>query len=299
MVQLVGKEEALRLNTFREIVPAVGLGSTMKIMTSAMRRLGNLRKNLGIPITGNDFRLAALRNTHRGRRAFVIGNGPSLSVDDLDRLRGEISFACNKIYLAYYSTSWRPTYYTVYDVLVARNNRDEINKVVQHKIFGAAVAKEFSGDRSITYVTNLSLPSTEEGVPLEFSENLLLGAYGGWTTIYTQLQLAYFMGIREVYLIGLDFHFDLAPSTNTKTELGEPVLRSSGEVNHFHPDYRAPGETWTLPELGLQRRAFQAARKAFEKSGGMLCNASRKTALDVLPLVDFDDLFPPSNNPPS
>jgi hypothetical protein len=75
------------------------------------------------------------------------------------------------------------------------------------------------------------------------------------------------------------------------------VLRSRGEVNHFHPDYRAPGETWTQPELGLQRRAFQAARRAFEDGGGTLCNASRKTALDALPLVDFDALVPPLSEP--
>jgi hypothetical protein len=269
----------------------------MKIIAGTMRRLGNLRRKPGIPVTGNDFRFAALKIAHRGRRAWVIGNGPSLSVDNLDRLCGEVSFACNKIYLAYDNTSWRPTYYSVYDVLVAQNNRDAINQVVETKIFGAAVARDFPGDSAITYVTNLSHPSTEEGVPLTFSKNLLQGAYGGWTTIYLQLQLAYFMGIREGYIIGLDFHFDTSPSANTKTELGEPVLRSRGEVNHFHPDYRAPGETWTQPELGLQRRAFQAARRAFEESGGVLGNASRRTALDVLPLVDVDDLFQPTKDP--
>jgi hypothetical protein len=257
------------------------------------RRLDHLRRLLGIAVTRNERRLIRLRDIHRGRRAFVVGNGPSLAVPDLNRLRGEISFACNKIYLAYEATEWRPTYYSVYDLLVARNNREIIDRITEPKIFGESVRGEFSGDDAIIFVRSLSHPTIADGVPLGFSTNLMLGAYGGWTTIYFQLQLAFHMGIREVYLIGLDFHFASAAPTDTMTEHGEPVLRSRGEVNHFHPEYRKPGETWTKPELGLQRRTFQAARRAFEESGGSLLNASRKSALDVLDRVDFDSLFRP------
>ncbi|MFC2055928.1 hypothetical protein ACFLV7_16775 [Chloroflexota bacterium] len=84
---------------------------------------------IGIPVTGNDFRLAALKNRHKGQRCFVIGNGPSLSTTDLDQLRGEVTFACNKIYLAFNETDWRPTYYAVEDPLVAQQNYEEINNL--------------------------------------------------------------------------------------------------------------------------------------------------------------------------
>jgi hypothetical protein len=112
--------------------------------------------------------------------------------------------------------------------------------------------------------------------------------------IYLQLQLAYYMGIREAYVIGVDFSFDVPASsqTATRTELGEEVLRSTGEVNHFHPDYRKPGESWTVPKLEYQRLAFARARRAFEQGGGALLNASRRTRLDVLDRVDFDAIAP-------
>ena len=47
-----------------------------------------------------DAKLKALKDCHRGRRAVIVGNGPSLNVADLERLKDEITFASNKIYLA-------------------------------------------------------------------------------------------------------------------------------------------------------------------------------------------------------
>ena len=89
---------------------------------------------------------------------------------------------------------------------------------------------------------------------------------------------------------GLDFSFEVASKPTGETAMGNQVLVSAGEVNHFHPDYRKPGETWTMPKLELQYRAFQAAKKAIEENGGLIFNASRKTALDVFPRVDFDQV---------
>ena len=54
----------------------------------------------GFPVTANDQKQAAFKDEDKGERCFVIGNGPSLGVSDLDRLRGETTFAAKKI--------WRP-----------------------------------------------------------------------------------------------------------------------------------------------------------------------------------------------
>src|SRR5690606_17851147 len=74
----------------------------------------------------NERYLSQFRDVHQGRRAFVIGMGPSLAMADLDQLSEEITFACNKVYLAFDQTMWRPTYYGVTDVLVASQNRGRI-----------------------------------------------------------------------------------------------------------------------------------------------------------------------------
>ena len=244
----------------------------------------------GIALTANDRRVAALKGKHGGQRCFIIGNGPSLKIEDLDKLKKEITFACNKIYLAFDQTAWRPTYYSILDVLVAENNRSAVNELKLCKIFREDVRPYFSDADDIIWLKSLKMPMVDGDYKGKFSTSVLEGVYGGWTVIYPQIQLAFFMGIREIYLIGVDFSFEVPKSTGRTCRSGE-ILEHQGETNHFHPEYRKPGETWTTPLLDLQYIAFTAANRTFEKYGGCIYNASRKTALDIFPHVDFDDVI--------
>ena len=47
--------------------------------------------------------LKTFRNKHKGRRCFIIGNGPSLTANDLNKIKrnNDISFAFNRIYHIY------------------------------------------------------------------------------------------------------------------------------------------------------------------------------------------------------
>jgi hypothetical protein len=238
----------------------------------------------------SDKQIRALKDIQRGQRAFILGMGPSLLVSDIDRLKGEVTFACNKIYLAFDDTKWRPTYYSVIDLLVAQNNRSDICELRLKKIFTRPLQSLFSDESDIIYVRAVRNPGPADNPRIRFSKDILEATYGGHTVIYFQMQLAYYMGIREIYLLGVDFSFDIPKTRGEKTAHGEDVLVHSGEVNHFHPDYRKPGEKWSMPNLVYQYKAFQCAKEAFESDGGFIANASRSTKLDVFPLVDFDKI---------
>ena len=71
---------------------------------------------LGLPLTSNERRLKALRNTHAGERCFIIGNGPSLNKLDLTLLRSERTFGVNAIYTNYQRMGFYHTYYVVEDL---------------------------------------------------------------------------------------------------------------------------------------------------------------------------------------
>jgi hypothetical protein len=79
----------------------------------------------------------------------VIGNGRSLKVEDLGRVRDEITFASNKGNLAFDETSWRPTYYSVSDVLVAQNNAPAINSLDGLKIFAMSLCGHLKGGPNV------------------------------------------------------------------------------------------------------------------------------------------------------
>jgi hypothetical protein len=261
------------------------------------------------PIGENDSRIKALKDIHAGKRAFVIGNGPSLKVADLDRLKGEVTFACNKVYLAFEQTDWRPTYYSVSDELVAHNNREAISGLPLTKILSDCVQQYFDLSDASVWVRELSVKGSseagddgtetergpeEEAVSHPFSDNLLVGFYGGGTVTYQMLQIAYYMGITEVILIGIDFSFQV-PKEVTKSGILPPkydsALKSEGEVNHFHPDYRKPGELWGMPTLAPQIRSYRAALKHFQAAGRTVVNASRQTKLEVFPRANLDEIL--------
>ena len=53
--------------------------------------------NLETYLGNSQLYLSSIKNKFKGQRGFVIGNGPSLRVEDLERIKNEVSIASNKI----------------------------------------------------------------------------------------------------------------------------------------------------------------------------------------------------------
>lgn len=240
------------------------------------------------PITKDDKSLCRFKNIHQGKRAFIIGNGPSLSIDDLDRLKGDISFAFNKIYLCFQQTEWRPTYYMVEDFLVAPQNYQEINALKGFPKFFPEYLKDKTPPFENSIYFRLYSPPWNMNRPRPFSLNPLNRLYTGSTVTYTAMQLAAYMGIREMVLIGMDFNFILPKNRDGDQST---ICINNTEVNHFHAGYRKAGEKWFAPNLMHQEHAFDSAKRKIEALDGKILNATRGGKLEVFDRVDFDSLF--------
>lgn len=83
--------------------------------------------------TEDSKRVLELKDAHKGKRCFIIGNGPSLRADDLDKLENEYTFGANRIFNIYEQTNWRPSYYIAVDPDFILSNIDNIKNVVQIK----------------------------------------------------------------------------------------------------------------------------------------------------------------------
>lgn len=236
----------------------------------------------------NNERLLALKDRHVGRRAFVIGNGPSLRVEDLDRLKGEITFASNKIFLAFDQTDWRPAYINMCDEVVARNNKQKLMALPLAKIFADSVRKYMWEDPEAIFV-NVKASKDDQSDLVGW--DLVRGTYAGHSVVNLSLKIAWYMGIREVYAIGCDHNFTVPDSKTGEKIMHTEVLVSQGERNHFHPDYRPVGETWTVPELDVMAEEFAYAGEVYRRTGGFVKNASRFSKLEVWEKVEFDSLF--------
>jgi hypothetical protein len=242
--------------------------------------------NSFFPITKNESFIRSLKNKHQGQRAFLIGNGPSLNDIDLNLLKNEITFGTNSIFLNH--SGFYPKYYIVEDVLVAEDRASEINgyKLPTYKFFGNYLSYVLSKSENTLWL-NVFFRYDEYADFPNFSENALRCVWTGGTVSYLGMQLAYYMGITELYMVGFDHNYDI-PS-DVKQE-GNRLTSQSSDVNHFHPDYFGKGLRWHDPRVDRMEMAYERAKEYFEKSNKKIFNATAGGHLEVFERVDFNSI---------
>ncbi len=233
--------------------------------------------------------LHGLRNKHLGKRCFIIGNGPSLTAEDLDKLRFEYTFASNKIYLLFDKTMWRPTYYSCEDTLVVEQFADEILNIEKTtKIFPTHFLHFIERNDRCHFIDlhyDNNLVENDAWEERNFSCDLSRGIHWGSTITYSMMQMAAAMGFKEIYLLGLDHQYVLPKKQVHNFYIAE------GETNHFCKEYRVPGEKWHAPRLKVLERSYAYAKEACHNVGITIYNASRKSALDIFEKVNLDDIL--------
>ncbi len=274
----------------RRLVPVYARNYARDAASFARDRWDVLRVSCahrGLAFSPNDRRFAALRDLHKGRRCFVIGTGPSLTIQDLNRLHGEITFASNRIYACFGETDWRPTYYATSYLQIYDHYYEDIDAIEKSvKFLPLAARTQCPPVRNAIYYrrTQEWFPS---GLP-HFSFNALKTVYWGGSITYEMIQLAVYMGIREVYFLGVDADYRIAPGSERNPGEEYTVTRDTG---HFHPGYARPGEKDYFPVVDLHLKAYQSAGKALESLGGHIYNASRGGKLELFPRVNLDSLL--------
>jgi hypothetical protein len=230
----------------------------------------------------------SLKDKYKGRRGFVIGNGPSLKVEDLDRIKNEISIASNKIYMCYDIVDWRPTIYTITDDLLWPKLAPEIHHY-EREVFIQSKLKRLDSCKARVYTANylgLADHSPADGSKYSFSSNISQGIYGGHTVTYDNLQWASHLGLESIYLMGCDHYYQEEVQAETYTPI------SAGKnTNHFMSGYRSPDEIVNPAYLKEMTKAYKVAKKYGDEHGIKIYNATRGGHLEVFPRVIFDDLF--------
>ena len=231
--------------------------------------------------------LTKLKDIHKGRRCFVIGNGPSLRASDLDKLqeKGEISFAFNRVFHIFDQTAWRPTYYVSQDGKMLLGSQDEVNRLEAQIKFVPAELEWYEGihidGAQLFHIVNEEI---ETNIP-SFSEDISKSVCNSKTVVYTAIQIAVYMGIQEIYLIGVDHHFHTSINAN-----GEIVVDPTAK-DYFADAYNQDKENLYIPNTDISTLTFAAAKNYADSHDIHIFNATRGGKLEVFERVDFDTLF--------
>lgn len=218
--------------------------------------------------------LEKFKNIHKGQRCFIVATGPSLRICDLDTLynNGEICISVNGIFKAFNQTKWRPNYYMISDTDGGSIWENEILRMdIQAKFVSDIICCFRDKHYDNIYKWHFIHQTNDDNVP-SFSDDFACGGYRGYTIVYEgALQLAVYMGFREIYLVGTDC-----------------TISPDGKTPHFVADYAEdPGHLF-LDEIML---AYQTAKQYADSHGIKIYNATRGGALEIFPRVDFDSLF--------
>ena len=259
--------------------------------TSLIQRTFRYRAaGLGIGITRNEKLLLSFRDKHRGQRVFIMGNGPSLNLCDLSLLKNEVTFGVNSIFLNRTSMGFDPTYYVVEDFLVAEDRAEQINQYSGPiKFFGNYLNYCLKSNENTIWVNVCYLYNDYYGFP-HFTHNAARILWVGGTVSYLCLQLAFYMGFSEIYLIGFDHNYKI-PDDAKKNNRSNEILSQSDDHNHFHPDYFGKGYRWHDPQVDRMEKAYRKAKEAFEMDGRVIFNATIGGKLEVFKRVDYQSLF--------
>ncbi len=231
--------------------------------------------------------IKAMKGKHAGRRCFIIGNGPSLSIKDLARLENEDTFAMNKIYKVFKETNWRPTYYFCQDIRVIEEiykdqSIDMDNISAQMRFFPIDVKWQgikYSDKNSYFYLKRKYITNKN----IEFSDDVSLYCGEGSTVTYSAIQFAVYFGYNEIYLIGVDHNYSkLINEDGTVT------------VNQKVRDYFSKEYTYKHSEpvdLRTSTRAYEKANEYCKKREIIIKNATRGGKLEAFDRIDLDELL--------
>lgn len=221
-------------------------------------------------------RIKQLKNVHKDQRCFIVCTGPSLTLGDVEKLEKEITFGVNSIVKLYNKTIWRPTYYGIIDVNVYNKIKNEDISFRKYAfisdLFLKKVKKPTFTDFMVFPMDAFELLRKSNG-DVHFSNDIYKIVYDVATVVYSMLQIAVYMGFKEIYLLGCDCDY-------------------SGEKQHFS-EYGMDVRNNPESEMVI---AYTAAKQYADAHGIKIYNATRGGKLEVFERVDFDSLFPPEDS---
>lgn len=232
--------------------------------------------------------MANFIDIHKGKRCFVVGNGPSLNKTDMSKLKGEITIGSNRCYIGFDKWGIRLKYWGIEDQLVAPDISKEWNKIYFDGKFIPKDLMYFVTNKVNVYPINFNRKDFPALPKFSFSPSVI---YWGSSVTYMLLQIAVIMGCNPIYLIGMDHYYTIPKDVERQEGDQNKLTSRSRDPNHFDPNYFGKGRKWHVPRLDKSTRAFRAARIEAERRGIEIYNASITTKLDVFEKVKYNALF--------
>ncbi len=229
------------------------------------------------------------KDKYKGKRCFIVGNGPSLKPEDLDELRNEYTFGANRIYEVFDKTDWRPTFYFAVDNSFIEAETDRLNALELQNLFLAADENiDISGIGHAVRIfefTKFKINKWNDN-SAHISKDVSKYFSVGYTVTFTEIQMAIYMGFTEIILLGVDFNY-----SSVRDRKGR-IHTKEGVIDYFSGKKY---ESTVLPYYS-NLCAYEAAKKYADEHKIKILNATRGGKLEVFDRINFDNIVFPADN---
>ncbi|MCZ7399978.1 MAG: DUF115 domain-containing protein [Candidatus Methanoperedens sp.] len=264
------------------------------ILISLFYRSSHLNKNYSFLLDNKK-----IENIQNGERCFIIGNGPSLANQDLDKLKNEYTFAVSHFFMTEKFSDINPFGYVVADPALFEESTFAIDwltklnsKCTDQMLFFPISARKtikkykLFQDKNIYYL-DMSGQFNEDLT--KFDIDLTGIVPGAQTVIIMTIMVAAYIGFEKIYLIGCDSDWAKYPF-------------AKGYLPHFYNDKNVrskpeicPRQNWKYEDvLNAALIIFKSYRLLNEKlkqQGIKVYNATDGGFLDVFERVDYAKIF--------
>ena len=241
-------------------------------------------------------KIQELKEIHKGDRCFIIGNGPSLKSEDLEEIynKGIDSFAFNRVYLIYDKTNWRPTYYMCQDRNLIQSLKDHYSTCKEKVFLGYQAKFEYGIDvPKVTYYLCDNRSCNDLVTSLDFSSDASLGVIDGASVTYSAIQIAVYMGYKEIYLLGVDHNFSHTLDKNRRIVEHKDVKNDyfDSRYKDAFRQFEEKGKVYAAPDKEMIETAFKSAKLYCEEHGIKIYNATRGGKLEVFPRISLEEVL--------
>lgn len=231
-----------------------------------------------------------VKDSYKGKRCFIVATGPSLAYKDLSFLKNEITIALNLAVVTLDIYGIKPTFNIIADKY-QYVNYGEIYEKLTYKTFVKKVIVASACDtfpKELIDENTFFFPIKLQQEKADFSENPVKDGFArGKTVAFDAIQLAYYLGFDEVYIIGMDMKMDCdwgkdghcyEIQKNKKFKDMKILTKESHEIQRGpqgHPEY-----------MSLIKECMILAKSKFDKTNRKLINDSR-SCLGILDKINI------------
>ena len=269
------------------------------------RRLERIRADELKLIKGND----KFKDIHKGKRCFIIGNGPSIKNVDFRRLEKEIVFTVNQLPRLDRFPQLHTNYHLWTDARYFDLNENsqgdmellEIMKMVKtednsptvfYSTFARSMINHFKLDKILNVEYFMDGKIGNELYDIEYPINRMIPVYS--TCIHYVILIAIYMGFKEIYLLGCDCT-GIINIINSRIEEAEDFEYAYSISENERARMMSVSKKSRIEDefiwYGNILKVYGVLYKYAQRHGCALYNATDKSIIENVPRVDLNNIL--------